>query len=297
MDRYLRTALARNIEKWAPPKGTSMRSEFFFALNVHPSLTLEVLELYHDDPWKPDQLVKNPNFDWSWVERFQKWPWNWRKLSRCSPSIDVILRHLDKPWDWYVLTTETGPTFYDMVMYPNLPWQIEHLLFQLISDDTDIEFLRMFKDRYDDIAWIDHSKRVTWDIVKKTPDLPWRYDMIIPEIKTLDDLQFLENIYTNVDWMKLSRTVDVNLILSYQSLPWLWGIVSINPTLTIHHVRAHPEIPWRYSAVPVEELDAVLIRKWEAATIIQRMWRRAISDPSYMACKKRLLEEYDECNI
>lgn len=297
MNRYLRTALARNIERWAPPKGTTMRAEFFFALNVHPALTLEVLEMYHDDPWKPDQLVKNPNFDWSWVDRFQKWPWNWKKLSMCNPTIDVVLRYLDKPWDWDILTIEPGPTFADMVRYPNLPWNIEMLLFQEISDDTDLDFLRMYKDRYDDIAWIDHSRRVTWDLVKKSPDLPWRYDIVTIDIKTLDDLAFLETIYMHVNWMHLSKNVNVNLILAYKSLPWLWKIVSTNPSLTYHHVMAHPDIPWRYSAVPVEQLDSVLVRKWMAAFKIQKAWRRAISDPKYRVCCKRLLEEYDECNL
>lgn len=294
MDRYLRRALARNIERWAPPRGTTQRSEFFFPLNVHPDLTIEVLELYPDGPWKPDQLVKNPNFEWSWVDRFQKWPWNWKKLSTCRPTIDTVLKYLDKQWDWDILTIEPGITFTDMVNYPNLPWRIENLFFQEISDESDLEFLRMYRDRYDEVAWIDHSKRVKWSLVKKSLDLPWRFDIIQPEITTLEDLGFLG---PHMDWVHLSKTVDVNLILAAKSLPWLWGVVSTNPTLTLHHVMAHPLVPWRYTAVPAERLDAVLARKWMAAFKIQTLWRRSISDPLFAVCRKRLLEEWGEYNI
>jgi hypothetical protein len=297
MDRYLRTSLARNIERWAPPRGTPQRSEFFYPLNTHHSLTLEVLELYPDGPWTPDQLVKNPNFDWKWVDKFPTWGWNWKKLSMCIQNIDTVLRYLDKPWDWGTLTLVSGVTFADMVTYNNLPWDIENLLFQEITDEHDISFLRMYVDRYDELAWIDHSRRATWNVVKRTLDLPWKFDIITPDIKTRNDLVILGTISDRLDWDYLSRTVNANLILSYQTLPWLWSAVSKNPTLTFHHVMAHPNIPWKYTDVPVETLDDTLARKWMAAFKIQHMWRMSISNPLYKICRNRLLEEYHEYNI
>jgi hypothetical protein len=188
-------------------------------------------------------------------------------------------------------------TFADMVAYNNLPWDIENLLFQEITDENDIEFLRMYKDRYDETAWIDHSRRVTWNVVKRSLDLPWKYNIIIPEVKSFDDLTILDTISDHLDWGRLSRTVHVKFILAYYSLPWIWDIVSKNPTLTFHHVVDNPHIPWKYTDVPVETLDDILARKWMAAFKIQQMWRVSISNPSYKLCQKRLLEEFIEYNI
>jgi hypothetical protein len=294
MEEYLRLSLVRNIERWAPPKGTERRIEFFFTLSVHPGLTLHVLELYRDERWRPDQLVKNPNFEWSWVETFREWSWNWTKLSKCYPTIDVILRNLDKPWDWYILTVEAGTTFADMVTYPNLSWRIEELMFQDISEPSDIEFLRLYKHRYDETAWTDHSKRVKWKLAKDSPDLPWQYQYIKPDILDQSDAHALERIQTSIDWMKMSQTVDAHIILENKHLPWFWKIVSMNPTLTFEQVIMNPDIQWYYARVPEQTLTPTLARKWMAALKIQKIWRRCISDPSFELCRKRLLEEWRE---
>jgi hypothetical protein len=297
MDKYLRLALARNIERWAPPKGTDKRTEFFFTMSAHKSLNLEILKMYRDENWAPDQLIKNQNFDWSWVDTFRGWKWNWRRLGECCPPIEFILQNLDKPWDWYILTVADGVTFSDMVKYHNLPWAIEELMFQEISEPSDIEFLRFYKHRYDEAAWIDHSRRVRWKLAKTCPDLPWQYELIKPDIKDQTDIKVLEDIRENVDWPSLSKTVDTKLILANKHLPWFWNTVSMNPTLTFEQVVDNPDIKWFYSRVPDETFTHRLARKWMACFKIQRSWKRSVSNPEYSICRNRLLKEWGEFEI
>jgi hypothetical protein len=38
-----------------------------------------------------------------------------------------------------------------------------------------------------------------------------------------------------------------------------------------------------------------IVKRDHSASIIQRVWRRVISDPDHPVCKRRLLREYEEC--
>jgi hypothetical protein len=40
---------------------------------------------------------------------------------------------------------------------------------------------------------------------------------------------------------------------------------------------------------------ASIVKRDHSASVIQRVWRRVISDPNHPVCKRRLLREYYEC--
>lgn len=292
MEKYLRGALIRNVEKWAPEIGDLRRHVYFKSLSSHPSLTIETLVRYRNEAWCPFLLAANKNFSWEWVDLFPTKQWNWRSLSFKDPTMDRILRNLDKDWDWTVLTIEPGVTFADMVRWNNLPWNVNQVLFVDISSDTDIEFLRMYKDRYDDIAWVDHSRRATWEVIRKSPDLPWRYTAVKLEIYEPSDVEFLLD-KDDINWTRLSATADADIILETKHVGhWNWSAVSVNPTLRYDHVIDNPELPWTYSMVPAEQFSEELARRWMAAFKIQLYWRRAISCPLYRSCRRRLELEF-----
>jgi hypothetical protein len=293
MDEYLRYGLCRNIEKWAP-KDPERRNVFFRCMSFNRDMSIDVLSKYPRESWDAHVLANNPNFSWDWVERFPNFRWNWRDLSFNSPTIDIVLRNLDKDWDWYILTTEPGVTFIDMVNYPNLPWFINQVLFEEIYTDADLTFLRMYKDHYDDVAWIDHSRRAPWEVIKKAPDLPWRYHAVSYDIKDESDVEFLTTIDYEFGWGKLSTTVDADLIIKTKhTAPWHWNLVSKNKTLTYDHVIANPDIEWNYSIVPAETFSESLARMWMAAYKIQCAWRKARYCPEFKTCKRCLIREFE----
>lgn len=302
MNRYLDSALERNILKWAPERGDPRRDAFFKSLSSHHQLNTETLKRYRDENWCMFYLAANKNFSWEWVtDIFPTKRWNWRSLSYKSPSMDVILSNLDKEWDWTVLTVEPGVTFSDMVQWNNLPWRINQVLFVDLESDTDLEFLRMYREHYDDIAWVDHSRRAVWSLVKRSPDLPWRWHVVKIEVNDESDVRFLvEEVpdQTSVNWSTLSATVDAGLILRTRHIGfWNWSVVSLNKTLTYDQVLAHPEIPWNYSMVPCEKFNDGLARRWMAAFKIQTQWRLAVSCPAFDLCRRRLIREWETYDL
>lgn len=289
MENYLKGALARNIERWVTPE----RELFFVRMSSNTHLTKETLMAYPNEKWCPNRLTRNPSFSFDWVEALPNLKWNWDQLSRKEPPMSFVLGNLDKPLDWRAISLSVNITFREMLDNKHLPWQIEEVLFTCIVTDDELEYLRHYRTRYDFQSWVDHSSRVSWSALLKSPDLPWVYSSIHPFINSADDLQFVRDHDPALwNWNLLSDVTPVDLILSNQDLPWNWHVVSTNSTVTYRTVVENPGVPWYYTLVPPEELDDLLARQWIAASHIKRLFRRAISDPSYKMCQKRLSAEF-----
>ena len=149
------------------------------------------------------------------------------------------------------------------------------------------QFLRKYVDQ---INWIQlsHNWSATEYIKNKTKDLPWQESKYTPkqlrdlrEAKhTLEEqnnfnyIEFLVNPYYNWQYFKDDQLVKVpgSWIANYFFDNW-----SKNPSL-----------------LTCNKDDIIYsIRRYIAATRIQRTWRRIISDPSYLLCKRRLVREFD----
>ena len=297
MERYLEYSLSRNIERWAPKCPGTPRDDYFKNLSCHPALNSATLKKFRHEKWDVGCMGRNKNFSWDWVDIFPTAKWNWSDLSFNAPTIDIVLRYLDKEWDWSILTIEPGVNFDDMAKYRNLPWNINNLLFTEITTDSDIDFLRIYAERYDDVAWVDHSRRATWEVVKKSPDLPWRYGAVNIVISDKSDVEFLIG-KEGVSWGRLSTIAPASVILETKdTAPWHWNIVSVNKSLTYEQVVEHPDLPWSYSVVPVQKYSEELARKWMAAFRIQILWRRSISNPEYRLCRNRINLEFSNVYI
>ena len=60
--------------------------------------------------------------------------------------------------------------------------------------------------------------------------------------------------------------------------PWDWAGLSKNPNIIL---------------LSDKEL-CTIIQRHRSSKIIQKVWRRAISDPNYVICRKRLMREFLE---
>lgn len=292
MDNYLQRALIRNIQTWVP-SDPAQRKVFFHMMSSNRYLNAFTLSSYVNEGWCVNRLMRNKSFTFDWVEALPNKVWDWAQLSHMNPPMNFLLNHLTRPWDWQHVSLSANISFSDMVKHKNLPWAIEEVLFNEISHEEDLEYLRAFRDRYDFQAWVDHSRRVRWDLVKKSNDLPWVYFSVEPDIETNEDLTFIRNNDPALwNWGYLSLHTPVHLIIENQDLPWNWTIVTTNPTVTFRHVTDNPSVPWDYSMVPPEMFDEILARQWIASSHIKRMFKRSISDPSYKLCRDRLSKEF-----
>jgi hypothetical protein len=85
--------------------------------------------------------------------------------------------------------------------------------------------------------------------------------------------------------------------------PWDWVYLSLNPNITYDIVKENIDKPldWSYLSMNPNmillSIDNIvnIVKRYHSASVIQRVWRRVISDPNHVVCKRRLLQEYSEC--
>jgi hypothetical protein len=78
----------------------------------------------------------------------------------------------------------------------------------------------------------------------------------------------------------------------------------MNPNITWNDVKDNIEKQWNWfnlnqnpnMLLSVDDIVNI-VKHDHSASIIQRIWRKAISDPTHTLCKRRLLREYRECGF
>lgn len=278
----------------------------FKTLSLNQNVTLSVLKHFENENWDWSILTNHKNWNWEWVRCFPcaKWnwyilstsiyfswnwvrefpnaPWNWTALSSRIEGIDIIKEFPCAPWDWYILTIHEKTSLKDMMECSYFPWKINSLLFRFLEDE-EIEFIRFFKSHYDKDAWEDHTQHTLWSNIKKNLDLPWVPKYIIVDVFENEDLYLIKGWNMN----HLSAVVSLDIIMKNPEFEWNMNIVSQRSGVNYIH---YPNLNWNMHSI---NLDFERNR-WLAAWTIQRYWKRCVSDPSYIVCKKRLIRE---CNM
>lgn len=107
--------------------------------------------------------------------------------------------------------------------------------------------------------------RLTDDIVRNNPDFPWNYRIVWsnPSISfdyalklyrqhNKSKIGFFHPSITNdfilsspqelLNWRELTAKVDIDFIFDHVELPWHFSELTRNPTLTLNHIKMHPEL-------------------------------------------------------
>jgi hypothetical protein len=242
-----------------------------------------------DAPWEWSEMHHEDGFCMCWVAEFPDKPWNMFYLSGFA-TMDLLKRFPHIHWNWNVVTSVSPIKPSEMAENPGLPWDFTDFAFESV-DDNDIDFLRMFRDQFNHDAWIDFTEHAEWSVIRKYPDLPWAWSEIEPEDMEEDDIQMLRDHEPSINWNKMSLLVPYRIIKKNLDLPWSAEWVSMNDTLTFDDLD--DTFNWDYSFVPCEPIERV-VRKWVAANLIKRRFKRAISDPMYTMCINRLEREGEE---
>ncbi len=281
----------------------------FSVLSSHPCLYLCVLKEHMDKPWNWNMITKHSNFSWDWVREFHEKPWDWTYLSlsqyftwnwvrefpdkewnwnnlssKGDLTIDIIKEFPDKHWNWYSVTMHPNISTDIMLQNPNFPWKIEELFFTDIDEDI-LKFIRYFRSYYDFEAWMDHTSRTPWRIIKQNLDLPWVFSNVV--LKSFDefsqdDVKFLR-VYRNWNWRHLSEMVHYNIIKQNSDLPWDHNVVSRNTSV---HYRS-VDSSWNLNTTNLQSE----MKEWVASNIIKRYWKKCVTDPSYKMCRRVVLNE------
>ena len=93
-------------------------------------------------------------------------------------------------------------------------------------------------------------------------------------------------------------------IKSNPDKPWNWYEVSRNPNITMEFIEANPDKPWDWREISRNDfkkerelIRKKLIKEYEAATKIQRSFKKYRYDPKYPFCKRVLINNLEECGV
>jgi hypothetical protein len=249
------------------------------------AFTFKWVQAMPDSPWQWDILHNHEDFNLEWVAEFPDKPWNMFRIS-CMPYLSDLKQYPMIRWDWSAVT-HSSPVTTRQMMENNYPWDFSELSFDDVNEE-DIEFIRHFRNRFDDSDWTDFTVHTDWRLIKANPDLPWNWYYIEPEDFEPDDIKYLVEHRDTINWNKMSIMLPYKLILKHPELPWEVEWLSMNDTVGWYDLDTRDD--WDYSFVPCEPVES-LIRKWVAANTIKRQFKESISDPMYIMCLQRLARE------
>lgn len=216
MKRYVNLRLKRQV-------GASPGS---VGLSDHPDLTIETIESLPEYPWEFDTIDTHPNFRLDWVERLPEKPWSWSRLHiNKSFSYTFVEKFLDKPWNWTSMSRKV--TLQTLKTYPHFPW--DWVSVTVCSDITPTE-------------------------MAKSPEFPWRIDLISFNQIEDSDLEFLyryRDEFTVDNWIDFTTTASWEIIKKTFDLYWVVDIIKFDSVQftqnDIDFFKLHLEYTWNWA--------------------------------------------------
>jgi hypothetical protein len=169
------------------------------------------------------------------------------------------------------------------------------------------EYIRDRIASFKNVDWsaLSSNPNITFEFVKENQDKPWDwiYLSLNPNI-TFDIVK--DNPDRQWDWTYLSMNPNItwDIVKANIGKPWNWAALSLNPNTTWDIVKDNPDKPWDWSYISrnpnmllsVSDI-ASIVKNDHCVSVIQRVWRRVISDPNHLVCRRRLLREYSQCEF
>lgn len=170
---------------------------------------------------------------------------------------------------------------------------------------TNIKTLiRAFPEKQWEWNTLSHNKYLTMDIVKENIDKPWNWlELSKNPLLTWDIIK--EHLDKPWNWIWISQHPNItwDIIQMHPEIRWDWYSICKNPNITRDIVKAHPEKYWVYATLlaisphffePTDNEKESFYRKTFAVRRIWKAWFRAITNPEFALCKRRLMQEYTE---
>lgn len=150
------------------------------------------------------------------------------------------------------------------------------------------------------------SAHVPWYIISQNIHLKWDWKCIsFNKDITLDIVK--QHLEKDWDWFWISANpmVTWEVVLENPELPWDWKGLSNNDNITYEIKALNSNCPWVKKEsffVPPRTLTyepplcfkVEFVKKWHSQKVIRRFWFRAVTNPEYTVCRKRLLREFVE---
>jgi hypothetical protein len=227
-----------------------------YFVSRNPNITWADVQARPDFPWAWDCLSSHNNITLDIIQAHHGiWGWNWHFVSR-NPNLtlDFVLAHPDKDWDWYFISKNAHITEETVLNHPGLSWNLMG-----ISKNPNITPQYFGKCI---TFYLSNNHALTWDVLKQ-----------------VIDTAAMATLNNELDWVGICK----------------------NPHITWDIILAHPGYPWKkYEELfsnpsvfkPMERERLNFYRQVLAVRKIWRSWFRAITDPEFVICRKRLMKDF-----
>lgn len=199
-------------------------------------------------------ISKRRNLTENLIDKWIHLDWYWGMFSGLNFSMEFIIKHINKPWDWDALSLTRNET--DIKNFPYLPWnkklflnnsllslkfklQYNSNFKELLNDDVlykkcceiDIDFLRKNKDR---VCFYTNSLFATEKEITENQDLPWQWSAISKNSNI--SLEFLEKNIEKISfiWLSSNPIITTEFIVKHKNQNWDWRSLTTNLFL-FHH--------------------------------------------------------------
>lgn len=224
----------------------------FKSISLNPNITETFIEENIDKEWDWDVLMRHHNISLKFIKKYLHMTNNnidtWKNIS-LNPNItqvfieenidyiqfyelsfqtldiEFIIKHIDKEWCWYYISSDINLEIEDIInKYINLPWDIEGFIFNYnkIINDEIIELFKMLcmKKAINEEylwEWLSGNDNIDENIIEKYIEKDWNWSLL-----------------------SLNSKLSLNFIEKYSDKEWSWcGISEANPNINLDFVKSH----------------------------------------------------------
>ena len=229
----------------------------FARLSGNESITFEVFESHLYGDWDFESLSMNPSVTVEFLELAPDEDWHWEFLADSPDIVRMFRRFPNEDWCYDSISCNKHLTLDLLLEFPNRPWNMFH-----ISSTINVSF----------------------DAVRKTPQLHWEYtgllcnnhvstSEILQEFTMLDNGIIIHNsmcnsgMHQHLSMLSYEAACEMDstslygpqCFLSYRDVPWS-DVVS-NPGIDWDYesMSYNPNIPWTYISRNPELFDTQAI--------------------------------------
>jgi hypothetical protein len=272
---------------------------FYYLYGQSKNVTTEFVQQHIHKHWDWSALSFNLNVSLSFIRKHIVREWKWEHLSE-NPHLtwDIVRALIYQPWDWTALSYHPKLTWEVVTkVFPGKPWN-----WKSISQHHCISW-DIVESTIDDHPWdfmyVSINPNVRWDHVVAHPDRQWNFGRrglaLNPNI-TVDTI--LANPERAWEWSDVSknRSLRWRHVERNPDKPWHWFNLSGNPGISWYDVYLHRDMPWDWCRVC--QTKNIFDTGFDIVAMhIQRKWRRAVADPDYLVCRKRLMAEHEDMRL
>lgn len=261
-------------------------------LSANSKMTLKFIEDHPDKDWNWTSLSDNPILTEEFIDRYPDKDWNWGYSegwdnfgisNRKDISHAFLLRHLDKEWDfvvlssnsviatpdfieehmefdwcWYTLSSNTSMTIEFVLRHSNMGWNWDVVG---LSANPNIARPEIIEQNLD-LPWnwgaegLSEPKGpvITLDFITRFIDKDWDWSLLsLSSIITQDFVE--KNINKPWNWSRLSKNPNIatpSFIDKYINKEWNWGELGLsrNPSITSDFIIKYKYKPWNWYSIP-----------------------------------------------